>query len=93
VKKISVIVIMTLAMVPSFDRGAMAQSFNDTQPEGDQSLMTASSLKRNYPGGRDDTDLTVQPKKMITRKEVTNRADEVDEEDFDQGDAANGFGE
>jgi len=62
--------------------------------QADQSeVPSISSIKRTYPGGRDDSDLTVQPIKRITKKETVDQNVDPDEVDYDQGDASNGFGE
>jgi hypothetical protein len=78
-----VFVLLTLAPFS----GALAQ----ISPSRD--IQGTPSIKKNYPGGRDDSDLAVQPQKRITKKETETRSDEVDEGDYDQGDAASGFGE
>jgi len=57
----------------------------------DPSFLTAS--KRTYAGGQDDSDLTVQNVKRITKKESANHEVDPEEEDYDQGDATSGFGE
>jgi hypothetical protein len=80
----SEIVLILLVMAPA--SGAMAQII-------DSPISPSSGIKRNYPGGRDDSDLAVQPQKRVTKKEVESQNDEIDEGDYDQGDAASGFGE
>jgi hypothetical protein len=86
--------LILLAMISLTTGGVMAQSFaqGDRQPDSDIPS-NANSPKRNYPGGRDDSELTVQPMKRITKKETDAQAIDVDEGDYDQGDAGSGFGE
>jgi hypothetical protein len=82
----SEIVFVLLSLAPF--SGAMAQV-----SQVENGIQGPSSIKKNYPGGRDDSDLAVQPQRRITKKETETRSDEIDEGDYDQGDAASGFGE
>ena len=79
-------IVLTVVPLLISGMGAIAQA--------DQSeVLSISSIKRTYPGGRDDSDLTVQALKRITKKETVDQSIDPEEGDYDQGDASNGFGE
>ena len=79
-------IVLTVVPLLLCGMGAVAQA--------DQSeVLSISSIKRTYPGGRDDSDLTVQTLKRITKKETEDHNIDPEEGDYDQGDASNGFGE
>jgi hypothetical protein len=80
------VVPLSLLMLLCGTAGAMAQANQGEVP-------SISSIKRTYPGGRDDSDLTVQTLKRITKKETVDQAGDPEEGDYDQGDASSGFGE
>jgi hypothetical protein len=88
----SFLVYVLFVLCLSFALLAQAEE-TDRQPASGVTSYASGSIKRVYPGGRDDSDLTVQPAKRVTKKETDlDRTDGVDEGDLDQGDAA-GFGE
>jgi hypothetical protein len=98
VKKTPVTVLrIGLTVVPMLlcGAGAMAQATQSEGPQGfsPQGFSSISSIKRTYPGGRDDSDLTVQSLKRITKKETIGQGVDPEEGDYDQGDASSGFGE
>lgn len=85
----SEIVFVLLTLAPN--SGAIAQVSESRDPASE--IPVSSINKKNYPGGRDDSDLAVQVLRPITKKETETRSDDIDEGDYDQGDATSGFGE
>ena len=65
----------------------------DDQAQSSQNAASSQLQRRAYPGGRDESDLTVQPHKTVTRKQVDSEAGFEAEPEVDSSGADEGFGE
>ena len=73
---------------------AISAARADDQQSGSQNAPSSSALQRRaYPGGRDESDLTVQPHKRITKKQQDSEAGLEAEPDVNSSGADEGFGE
>lgn len=72
----------------------MNQSFAEDSTSANRTSNSIASRKA-YAGGRDESDLTVQKLRVITRKEVELDPDHYEPEarEYDASDSESGFGE
>jgi hypothetical protein len=74
--------------------GGLTVAHADDQKTNSQVIASSSTLQRRaYPGGRDESDLTVQPHKRITKKQQDSEAGFEAEPDTTTSGEDQGFGE